>query len=164
MFVVTSYLLYTLFETFQRVRDNGDFYRSLGISPTADDRAIKSRFRKLATLHHPDKVQQLPSEEGSDMLFVHLRLAHDTLLDPVKRFAYDRFGAGVVEGTNSKSTREFLYAGLLALLPQYAAGFVVMTLLNFFWFSPWGRYVSESQTDTTSTGSLPRVHPFLSYI
>ena len=137
-----SYLLYTLFETFHQVRRDGDFYTLLGVSPSADERTIKSRFRRLAALHHPDKIQQFPNDGDSDVFFVHLRLAQDTLLDPTKRFAYDRFGAEVVHGSKAKSMREFLYAGLYTLLPQYAVGFVTMTLLNLFWFSGWGRYVS----------------------
>lgn len=139
---MTCYLLYTIFETFHQVCRTGDFYSSLGVSPTADERTIKSRFRRLAALHHPDKIQQFPNDGDSDAFFVHLRLAQDTLLDPTKRFAYDRFGAGVVNGSRAKSMREFLYAGLYALFPQYAVGFVIMTLLNLFWFSSWGRYVS----------------------
>ncbi|KAK2796832.1 hypothetical protein FQN50_009393 [Emmonsiellopsis sp. PD_5] len=143
IFVVTSYLLYSFYETYHKLRTDGDFYQALGVLPTADDRAIKSGFRRLATLHHPDKQQQQPLRDGvsPDAMFRHIRLAQDTLLDPVKKFAYHRFGQEVVEGAKSKTMREFLYAGLYALLPQYAGGFIMMTLMNLFWFSGWGRYV-----------------------
>ncbi|KAK2738920.1 hypothetical protein FQN55_009690 [Onygenales sp. PD_40] len=142
IFVVTSYLLYSFYETYHKLRTDGDFYQALGLLPTADDRAIKSGFRRLATLHHPDKQQQQPLRDGvsPDAMFRHIRLAQDTLLDPVKKFAYHRFGQEVVEGAKSKTMRDFLYAGLYALLPQYAGGFIMMTLMNLFWFSGWGRY------------------------
>ncbi|KKZ67730.1 hypothetical protein EMCG_06597 [[Emmonsia] crescens] len=148
--VVTSYLLYTLYETYHKLRAEGDFYQLLGVLPTSNDRTIKSRFRRLAALHHPDKrqgqqQQQFINNDGdaygsSDELFVQLRLAQDTLLDPVKRFAYDRFGQEVVEGSKAKTMSEFLFTGLRALLPQYLGGFVMMMLMNLFWFSAWGRY------------------------
>ncbi|PGG98483.1 hypothetical protein AJ79_08855 [Helicocarpus griseus UAMH5409] len=142
--VVTSYLLYSFYDTYHKLRVDGDFYQLLGVLPTADDRTIKSRFRRLAALHHPDKRQQIVNNSGSDespdALFLQLRLAQDTLLDPVKKFAYDRFGQAVVEGSKAKTISEFLYAGLYALAPQYVGGFIVMTLMNLFWFSGWGRY------------------------
>ncbi|QSS61970.1 membrane associated DnaJ chaperone [Histoplasma capsulatum] len=146
--VIASYLLYTLYETYHKLRVEGDFYQLLGVLPTSNDRTIKSRFRRLAALHHPDKRQSqqyiLNSDgdgyESPDALFVQLRLAQDTLLDPVKRFAYDRFGQAVVEGSKAKTMGEFLFAGLRVLLPQYIGGFIVMVLMNLFWLSAWGRY------------------------
>ncbi|KKK15578.1 putative membrane associated DnaJ chaperone [Aspergillus ochraceoroseus] len=78
--VVTAYLLYTLFEAFHRVQAQGDFYQVLGVSPLADERFIKSRFRRLAAQHHPDKVG---SGDGvSDDYFVFLKMAQETLVDP----------------------------------------------------------------------------------
>ncbi|KAL1958829.1 hypothetical protein VTO42DRAFT_3666 [Malbranchea cinnamomea] len=141
IFVITAYLLYTLVETYIRIRSDVDFYQLLGVLPTTDDRTIKSRFRRLAAIHHPDKLLHSATADGSsDAIFVQLKLAQDTLLDPTKRFAYDRFGKDVVQGTKAKSIRELLYSGLLALLPQYLSGLFVMLVLNRLWFSPWGRY------------------------
>lgn len=124
-----------------KIRADVDFYQLLGVLPTTDDRAIKSRFRRLAAIHHPDKLPQSANGNGSEAFFLQLKLAQDTLIDPMKRFAYDRFGRQVVEGTKAKSIRELLYAGLLALLPQYFSGLLMMLALNKFWFSSWGRYV-----------------------
>ncbi|OAL71048.1 hypothetical protein A7D00_4710 [Trichophyton violaceum] len=148
--VISSYLLYTIYEEYHSLRVAPDFYQILGVLPTSDERTIKSRFRRLATVFHPDKARQnglgSTAEDGStvDEFFVLLKLAQDTLLDPVKRFAYDRFGAGVVvrpEGpSKTLSTASYFYEGLYALAPQYLVGFLLMVLLNTFWFSAWGRY------------------------
>ncbi|KJF60896.1 membrane associated DnaJ chaperone [Coccidioides immitis RS] len=139
IFVVTSYLLYTFYDAYHRIRAQGDFYQILGVLPTADDRTIKSRFRRLAALHHPDKQGGFESTSTGD-LFVHLKLAQDTLLDPTRRFVYDRFGREVIEGRKTYTITQLLYEGLYALLPQYFVGLVTLALLNTFWFSPWGRY------------------------
>ncbi|EEQ33177.1 conserved hypothetical protein [Microsporum canis CBS 113480] len=154
--VISSYLLYTIYEEYRSLRLAGDFYSLLGVLPTSDERTIKTRFRRLAALFHPDKARQTSTasalgnmtEEGGDVdaFFVMLRLAQDTLLDPVKRFAYDRFGAGVVdrpEGAGKAlSMGAYFYEGLFALVPQYLAGFLMMVVLNMFWFSAWARYLT----------------------
>jgi curved DNA-binding protein CbpA len=138
--VVTSYLLYTLYETFHQVQVAGDFYRALGVSPLADDKTIKSRFRRLAAQHHPDKLG--PGDgTAADSYFVYLKLAQDTLLDPAKRFAYDRFGPDILGWGDRRSMQDFLAAALQRTIPQYVAGFLTIVFLNFTWWSDWGRYV-----------------------
>ncbi|EEY14318.1 conserved hypothetical protein [Verticillium alfalfae VaMs.102] len=87
--VVSLYLLYTLYEADHELRRDGSFYSDLGLSTLApEDREIKSRFRRLAAVHHPDKS----SDADGASRFIHLKLASDTLLNPAARFAYDRFG------------------------------------------------------------------------
>ncbi|PLB37701.1 J domain-containing protein [Aspergillus candidus] len=134
--VVTSYLLYTLYEAFHQVQTAGDFYQALGVSPLADDRTIKSRFRRLAAQHHPDKV----SQGTSDNYFVYLKLAQETLLDPAKRYGYDRFGPDILQWRDPKNMQGYLFAGLRQSVPQYVGGLVTLIALNFIWWSGWGRY------------------------
>jgi len=47
MTVILAYLLYTLYEADYLLRRSGDFYNDLGLSPGAEEKAIKSRFRRL---------------------------------------------------------------------------------------------------------------------
>jgi propanediol dehydratase large subunit len=47
MTVILAYLLYTLYEADYLVRQSGDFYTDMGLSPGAEEKAIKSRFRRL---------------------------------------------------------------------------------------------------------------------
>ena len=120
----------------------------------AEEKAIKSRFRRLAALHHPDKVQQ--SGNGStaetDAIFVHLKLAQDTLLDPARRFAYERFGKTVIDWKEGKNIWDYLYHGMLTTGPQYIGGFVMMIVLNMFWWPSFGRYVSLEPWSNTTHG------------
>lgn len=64
-----------------------DPYSILGVSKGADEKAIKSAYRKLAKELHPDKNKDNPkaSERFSDVT-----RAYDLLSDPQKRGQYDR--------------------------------------------------------------------------
>ena len=66
-----------------------DFYELLGVERTADDKVIKSSYRKLAMQYHPDKN---PGCAESEARFKAISEAYDCLKDPQKRAAYDRFG------------------------------------------------------------------------
>ncbi|KAJ5339008.1 Heat shock protein DnaJ N-terminal [Penicillium brevicompactum] len=137
IFVITSYLLYTLYETFYQVQLAGDYYQALGVSPFADERAIKSRFRRLAAQYHPDKVG---IDTGAEAYFLYLRRAQETLADPVKRFAYDRFGTDMLNWGDKKTMRDYLMTSMTKIAPQYIGGFITMMVLNWLWWANWGRY------------------------
>ncbi|RST31898.1 molecular chaperone DnaJ [Sphingomonas ginkgonis] len=66
-----------------------DFYELLGIERTADDRTIKSAYRRLAMECHPDRTGGCKDNEAR---FKEITAAYDCLKDPQKRAAYDRFG------------------------------------------------------------------------
>lgn len=71
-----------------------DFYETLGVSKTADEKELKSAFRKLAMKFHPDKN---PDDADSERKFKEINEAYETLKDPQKRAAYDRFGHAAFE-------------------------------------------------------------------
>ena len=66
-----------------------DYYELLGIERTADDKLIKTAYRKLAMQYHPDKN---PGCKDSEAKFKAISEAYDCLKDPQKRAAYDRYG------------------------------------------------------------------------
>jgi molecular chaperone DnaJ len=71
-----------------------DFYELLGVERTADERTIKSAYRKLAMQCHPDKN---PGCKDSEAKFKAVSTAYACLSDPQKRAAYDRYGAAAFE-------------------------------------------------------------------
>ncbi|MGA1820458.1 MAG: J domain-containing protein [Thermoplasmatota archaeon] len=69
-----------------------DYYRLLGVAPNATGKEIKLAYRRMAEVYHPDKLRHLPPsvrKEGEDIMRL-LNEAKSVLLDPDKRFVYDR--------------------------------------------------------------------------
>jgi molecular chaperone DnaJ len=66
-----------------------DYYEILGVSKSSSDAELKAAYRKLAFKYHPD---QSKGEKDAENKFKEISEAYDTLKDPQKRAAYDRFG------------------------------------------------------------------------
>lgn len=95
-----------------------DYYAVLGVDPEADDKTIKTAYRKLARKYHPD-LSKLPDTEEK---FKHVAQAYEVLHSLEKRAEYDAlrearnsgFGAstgqrnsGHYTGNNATDNQEF---------------------------------------------------------
>jgi len=76
------------------VAAKADYYEVLGVTRTADDKMLKTAFRKLAMQFHPDRN---PGDDTAEMKFKEVNAAYECLKDPQKRAAYDRFGHAAFE-------------------------------------------------------------------
>ncbi len=70
--------------------DYKDYYATLGLPADADEQAIKTAFRKLARVHHPDVAVE---KHGATERFKEINEAYTVLSDPDKRRTYDVFRA-----------------------------------------------------------------------
>ena len=66
-----------------------DLYEILGVAKTADEKDIKSAYRKLALKYHPDKNK---GDKEAEQKFKEINTAYQILSDPQKRKQYDQFG------------------------------------------------------------------------
>lgn len=66
-----------------------DYYGILGVSRTADEKEIKSAYRKLARKYHPDVN---PGDKNAEAKFKEIGEAYEVLRDAHKRSQYDRYG------------------------------------------------------------------------
>ena len=71
-----------------------DYYELLEVERTADDKTLKTSYRRIAMECHPDRN---PGCEKSEAKFKAISEAYDVLKDPQKRAAYDRFGKAAFE-------------------------------------------------------------------
>ncbi|WP_027334350.1 DnaJ C-terminal domain-containing protein [Mycoplasma elephantis] len=69
-------------------KEKRNFYDVLGVNKDATPREIKTAYRKLANLYHPDKSKDPDAEEKMK----EINEAYDVLIDENKRANYDRFG------------------------------------------------------------------------
>ena len=103
--------------------------------------SLHETHKSRAALHHPDKATSAEARGASEGYFVHLKLAQDTLLDPAKRFAYDRFGPDMVQWRHCTSVRDYVLVGVQSIAPYYAASALFMIILGVLGYLEWGHYV-----------------------
>ena len=82
------------------------YYETLGVSKSADDADIKSAYRKLAKQYHPDRNK---GNKDAEAKFKEINEAYETLKDPQKKAAYDRYGHDMYK--NAASSGGFSNAG-----------------------------------------------------
>lgn len=132
-----TYLIWTTLSTyFEQGRGaSANYYTLLGLSRAVVEQdvgggagVVKSRWRKLARVYHPDKV----GKQG-EAFFVELKRAVDVLESDGKRWAYERFGPGVTEwGTKLVTHREFLTRGIQRSIGYYIVALLSIAALSFF--------------------------------
>ena len=74
-----------------------DYYEILGISKDADEKEIKSAFRKLAKQYHPDLN---PDDKDAEAKFKEVNEAYEILSDPERKAKYDQFGHAAFDQSN----------------------------------------------------------------
>lgn len=80
------------------VTNSDDYYELLGLGRDADEKEIKSAYKKAARKYHPDN-----SETGNEELFKKIGQAYETLKDPNKKAIYDQYGAEGLKGAQGFS-------------------------------------------------------------
>ena len=71
------------------------YYDVLGVAKDADEKVLKSAFRKKAMEYHPDRNKGCAESEAK---FKEMSEAYEVLSDPQRRAVYDRFGKQGLNG------------------------------------------------------------------
>merc|ERR1719244_1583933 len=128
---------------------NFDPYEILQVSIHAEKKTIKSQYKKLSLIYHPDKPT------GNEKLFMKLRKAYDALTDETARYNWEHYGnpdgpqamqfgiglpAWIVEEKNS-----------VWVLGDYALVFMIgLPTAVWYWWSRSSKYSGEQVLlDTT---------------
>ncbi len=88
-----------------------DYYEVLGLTRAADNKQIKSAYRKLAKRYHPDTN---PGDAEAKKKFEEIGEAYQVLSDPEKRKLYDQFGMAAFDqsqGTSGGQREQGGYSG-----------------------------------------------------
>ncbi len=85
-----------------------DYYQTLGVPKTADDKALKKAFRKLARKYHPDVN---PDDAAAEKKFKEINEAYAVLSDKDKRVQYDKYGKDWENGAAYEQARRQSGAG-----------------------------------------------------
>ena len=81
-----------------------DYYQVLGISRNADEKEIKSAYRKLARKYHPDVN---PGDKSAETRFKQASEAYEVLSDPEKKVLYDQYGSNWEAARNNPGAADF---------------------------------------------------------
>jgi hypothetical protein len=93
-------------------------------------------------LYHPDKLSNPSPEQAAlaQAFYVHLKNARDVLIDPAKRFAYERFGSDILECKNCITRLDFVNAGLRSMIPYYIGSVFVLVFTSLTGYLQTGKY------------------------
>ena len=103
--------------------------------------------------YHPDKIASAEARPAAEAYYVHLKLCRDILVDPAKRFAYDRFGPEMLSWRQNSSIRDFVTTGIRNLATYYVGTGAVLILLGVMGYLQQAPMVRKSNQTNN--------HPFL---
>ncbi|KAG8630294.1 hypothetical protein KVT40_001913 [Elsinoe batatas] len=167
--VILAYLAYTVYNADYTLQQEPSFYQSLGVPLDATERAIQSRFRRLTVQYHPDKISSDTNRQFAEAFYVHLKHCKDGLINPTKRFAYDRFGPDVLEWQDAKTLYDYVYKGGWAALTYYLGsigGLIILSMIGYLKKGNFWRYLLTTIffAFEIHTITRPGAPAFLTYI
>ncbi|KAJ3183944.1 hypothetical protein HDU85_001794 [Gaertneriomyces sp. JEL0708] len=140
VFVILAYLLYTFVEVERGLPPA--HYDFLALPRNADAKDIRSNFRKLSLIYHPDKLHAATDEERAqhEVRYLYIQEAYETLKDPLKRTVYDKFGQGNMDCRRCLTERDYIMNSIPSFLTFYLGTAGVLTVFSVMGLQNSGRY------------------------
>ncbi|KND02969.1 uncharacterized protein SPPG_02044 [Spizellomyces punctatus DAOM BR117] len=138
--VVVVYLIYSFVQVERNLPPT--YYDFLDVSRNCDARDLRSQFRQMSLLYHPDKLQSLPESERvlHETRYLQIRQAYDILKEPIKRAAYDKYGLTSHDCQRCATEREYLMKALPNFITFYGGSAVFLVILSMLGTLNFGRY------------------------
>jgi DnaJ-class molecular chaperone len=89
---------------------------------------------------HPDRYPEHQKDRAHDA-FIVVKTKADALIDPAKRFAYDRFGPDSAQWKHCKTVQDYVWQGVQNSGALYLGTLVMMIVAHILGMMPYGRYV-----------------------
>lgn len=156
---ICLYLVFTLYEAYDGLLRAPTFYDLLSVPHTASAADLKSRFRRLTVLFHPDKAGSAGVQH-----FLTLKHAYDVLSDPTRRFAYDHFGPAMLQCTHCSAAYDYVLHGVHGLGGYYGVTAIVLIALSAlgkFKQGRWWRFLVLAAMAALEGMVLSRPHAVL---
>ncbi|KAF2450700.1 hypothetical protein P171DRAFT_377936 [Karstenula rhodostoma CBS 690.94] len=135
-----AYFFFTIYESDYNIQKSSNAYNDLGVPIDVTENALNSRFRRLTLKYHPDKFA-LKDQARATEFYNHLKSAREIILDPAKRWAYDRFGPGIFYSCAKCVTiKEYTDSALFVAMGTYGALFLFLIGTNALGFLKDGAY------------------------
>ncbi|CAA9967030.1 hypothetical protein PTNB73_09863 [Pyrenophora teres f. teres] len=139
--IYAAYFVFTIYEVDFNLQRSSNAYNDLGVPINVDESGLNSRFRKLTVRFHPDKIGPNVDRNMANNYYVHLKHARDIILDPAKRFAYDRFGPDIfAQCQNCLTIKDYTDNALLTAGTTYGALLIFLIGANALGFLSDGSY------------------------
>ncbi|KAF1831609.1 hypothetical protein BDW02DRAFT_641359 [Decorospora gaudefroyi] len=144
--VYAAYFAFTIYEVDFNLQRSSNAYNDLGVPIDVDESGVNSRFRRLTIKYHPDKIGPNVDRDQANDYFVHLKHARDIILNPAKRYAYDRFGPDILEQCPGCLTiKDYTDTALITAATTYGALLIILIgakALGFFADGSYWRFLA----------------------
>jgi len=114
-------------------------YETLNVSKHFTSQQLKSNYRKLSLMYHPDK-QEPENMEAAQEKYILIRSAYEILQDPIRLKAYEKFGLNALQCKHCQNEKDYLYYMIPAYIMHYAITGLVLLIFFVLFGKGYGRY------------------------
>ncbi|KAE9992512.1 hypothetical protein Vi05172_g10434 [Venturia inaequalis] len=137
--VIGAYLLYCIYEADWNLRQESTYYQHLGVEIDVGEKTLQKTLRKISAQLHPDRYPEHQKDKAHDA-FIRVKAEADALINPAKRFAYDRFGPDSTDWKHCKSIGDYVWQGAQNSGLLYFGTLISMVIAHILGMMPFGRY------------------------